>query len=321
MKSHILAKIGLVGLALALAAAAGIIFPAGQARAQEATLRLMIGTFERLDREDILKSFLRLPIGSCLVEVTGGPVQTYLIEDGLLTFNLPIPSEAVLTVAGTQDPDALPPFRGRRFRVSFDAFGTFTAEDLDEPDGPGRALPLGVGMLPDGSYHFEFLKDNMFFFSPAEPGGPILGVTYNWELDNYEPCPGTSRWSPAAESIVRLFRSWSYSSLDGRSPSLVTTMIHPDGANTTRTYVPPEVLGETLFAVDQDSNHWSSVQPVDGHGGISGLTWKWRIDYTPEFTKALAPGTHAMVYELITPEGVLSNRRVEFFVVPPGLFD
>ena len=92
MKSHILAKICLAGLVFL--AAAGILIPAGQARAQEANLRLMIGTFERLDREDILKSFLRLPIGSCLVEVTGGPVQTFLIQDGLLTFNLPVPSEA-----------------------------------------------------------------------------------------------------------------------------------------------------------------------------------------------------------------------------------
>ena len=319
MKSHILAKICLAGLVFL--AAAGILIPAGQARAQEANLRLMIGTFERLDREDILKSFLRLPIGSCLVEVTGGPVQTFLIQDGLLTFNLPVPSEAVLTIAGTQDDDALPPFRGRRFRVAFDANGNFTAEDLEEPDGPGRALPLGVGMIADGSYHFEFLKDNMFIFSPAQPGGPIMGRTFNWQHDNYESSPGTSRWNPAAESIVRLFRSWSYSSVDGIMPSLRTTFIHPDGTSTTRTYRPPEVMGETLFAIDQDSNHWSSVQPVDGHAGISGLVWKFRIDYTPEFSQALVPGTHALIYELVTQEGVLSNHRVEFFIVPPGLFE
>ncbi len=279
------------------------------------TVKIMVGTFERLDREDILKSFARLPEGSCLVDINGA-AESIPIIDGYLTVEVPSPGQADLTIAGTEAPSAVK-FPGRRFRVVFNADGTFTAFDLDDPDSPNVPYQLGVGMGLDGSYHFEFLKDNIFVFSWAEPGGPIMGRTYNWQHDNYESSPGTSRWNPTDEGIMRVFRSWSFNEVDGLIPGMEVAFHHPNGTSTVRFYPGPENLGEEVHGIDADGNNWLWALPVDGHSGVSGLVWKWRCDYSADFTKDFMsyPGTHAVVYTLISPNGPRSNHRVEYFTV------
>ncbi len=309
MKSGFRRKFGLI--ALGLFAAVYLIIPG---RVSAETVKVMVGTFERLDREDILKSFARLPEGSCLVDMNGD-ARSVSIINGYLTFDLPSPGQADITIEGTAAASSTA-FTGRTFRVMFDQSGNFTAYDLDDPDSPNTPYPLGVGMDSDGSYHFEFLKDNMFVFSWAETEGPIMGRTYNWQHDNYETCPGISRWNPTDEGVMRMFRSWSFNEPDGLIPGLEVTFIHPDGSSNTTYYPGGDEMGETIWGVDQNGDHYSVCMPVDGLDGISGLVWKWRCDYNYAFTQeVMTYGTHTVVYTLISPSGARSNHRVEYFVV------
>ena len=309
MRNHILPKLGFVVLAFL---ALSFLTVPGQVSAE--TIKVMVGTFQRLDREDILKSFARLPEGSCLVDMNGDAHSVSIIN-GYLTVEVPSPGQADLTIEGTATSSSYA-FPGRSFRVMFDASGTFTAYDLSDPDSPNVPLPLGVGMDSDGSYHFEFLKDNIFVFSWADTEGPIMGRTYNWQHDNYESCPGTSRWNPTDEGIMRMFRSWSFNDVDGLIPGLEVTFIHPTGETTTRYYPGGDEMGETIWGVDQDGDHYSVCMPVDGLDGISGLVWKWRCDFNYAFTqRVMTYGTHAVKYTLISPSGARSNHRVEYFVV------
>ena len=310
MSEGIRPQIGLLVLLLSLVLVAAV-----PVSVSAETVKIMVGTFERLDREDILKSFARLPEGSCLV-VMDGAAESIPIIDGYLTVEVPSPGQADLIIAGTEAAWEQK-FAGRSFRVVFDQDGNFTAFDLDDPDSPNVPYQLGVGQGSDGSYHFEFLKDNMFVFSWAEPGGPIMGRTYNWQHDNYESSPGTSRWNPTDEGIMRVFRSWSFNEVDGLIPGMEVVFHHPNGTSTERFYPGPENLGQEVSGVDADGNNWLWALPVDGHSGVSGLVWKWRCDYKPAFTQDFMsiPGTHAVVYTLISPNGPRSNHRVEFFTV------
>ncbi|MBW1712882.1 MAG: hypothetical protein JRJ59_07025 [Deltaproteobacteria bacterium] len=296
-------------LALGLLFFTGLTLAGGTAQAEDATLNLMVGVINWTP----LKKYVRLPEGTCVVEKVGDVTQTVTFENGYLSLQVPNPGTTKLTIYGFWD---YPDFPGRRFEVVFDEEGGVRAFDLDATDVPdaGRRDELSTGQSPDGSYHFEFLKDDMFIFQWADPQGPIMGRTLDWFGEEYNYAPRHSELNYNHRNGFTLFRAWTFSNFTDLSPVLIVTWIHPDLTRTERRYILGE-WGVDYWGIDPDGSHWLSTIPVDGEKGISALIWKWRIDYVEEFVQSLARGTHTVVYQLENPNGQRSNTRLETFTV------
>ena len=281
---------------------------AGTACAADEILKLMVGG---IDTAHPFAAYVRLPQAEVVVE-RNGVAETVLLEEGLLETTLPNPGTSYLTfpaVAGE------PPFPGRRFQLTFDTAGTLRIWDLDDRDpGTGSFQELLPGRGPDGSYHFEILKDGFWIFNQAGPNAPIMAMTKDWYTGTYEIGPGNTNWTWDHEFNGNMFRAWAFTDPLGVLPELVVTWYRPDGTVTVYRY-PPNTGGES------ESSRWYTETAVDGPDNISSTTFRIRVEYLDPFIRALDDGVYTIIYHLDNGAGGRSNIRVETITVDQYQYD
>lgn len=288
-------------LLLALVVLTGCL-AAGPVLAGEKTFTVMTGT------TDVNDSFIRLIRGAVTV-VRENSTETIPFEGAYVTFTIDAPGTTHVTFSGQ---GANGEYAGRR--ITFEAAETGTPQAFDTTERIlERSFPVGVGGNPDGTYHLDYIFSNMFWFMPADPLGPIMGISMedpDW-TDQYFDAPTFSLWHGWHHTNgATLRRAWSFGDTQGYMPGIIVNWIYPDGQTVYSRYYPGLSVG-----YDDDGTFWWTQQGVDLVGTRIGLIYRLRIAYSPAFLETLPEGIYTIIFQLEDPTGDRSNIRIEMIQI------
>lgn len=267
--------------------------------AQASKVIHLVGTACYLDQNI---GFNRLPTGRVSVIYPDGHEEHYDFEDGAYAVEVTVPDSGAAEVYYHSRWSA-----SARFKILFNEAGDIVAQPIYGNLSRFLRRTDGRYYVDLDSLYGEDDRGRLWVCDKAQANSPIIGPTERFSGETaYERIVWTA---DEAEYGAFLQRQWIWSDPMARGVGLKRQWVQPDGTGFesffSSGYETTDVEGATFNVYYHVGDHW---------------TIRAEMAYPASFAANLQPGTHQLIYSLVSTGGEESNKIIDYLDYDPTTY-